>query len=110
MSQGGAPNRKQRRAMVKGMGAGVVLDRQTEPEDGTRRYPLIIETILHHCGVAVMPMEEGALMLRFPTAPGTVFSVPLSSEGVDELLVKIEEARALQQVDPSATVEEDEET
>lgn len=71
------------------------------------QYPLVVEQILHAAGVNAVPMEHGAVMLRFPSMNGFVVSVPLSSEGCDELVRKVQEAQAAgQQVDPSASVEE----
>ena len=90
--------------MVKGVGSGVVLDRQAD--DGQRRYPLINEFILHHCGVNVVPMEDGAGMLRFPSSNGLCCSVPLSREGLDDLMAQIEALRTSEPVTPSDTVEE----
>lgn len=90
--------------MVKGVGAGVVLD--AKPDDGQRRYPLINEIILHHCGINVAPMDDGACMLRFPSSNGLVVTVPLSSEGLDDLIAQIEAARTSEPVDAPDTVSE----
>lgn len=69
-------------------------------------YPLIVETILHAAGVNCVPMQEGAVMLRFPSTNGMVISIPLSSRGCDELISKIQEARAGQQAAEDGSVDQ----
>jgi hypothetical protein len=88
---------------------GLILPggRQLQPPGSSLQYPLVVEQILHAAGVNCVPMEDGAVMLRFPSMNGFVVSVPLSSQGCDELVRKVQEARAAgQQVDPSASVTE----
>jgi len=71
------------------------------------QYPLVVEQILHVAGVNCTPMEDGAVMVRFPSMNGFVVSIPLSAQGVEELISKLQQAQeAGQQVEPSATVSE----
>jgi hypothetical protein len=81
-------------------GAGVLLDKG-QPQ-GSVTYPLIVETILHAAGLSVVPMENGAVMIRFPSTNGFVVSVPLSAAGVRELISQLEAAG--QSVTPDDTV------
>ncbi|HEX5029823.1 MAG TPA: hypothetical protein VFX78_00025 [Candidatus Eisenbacteria bacterium] len=82
------------RAKVPGMQAGGVL-LGAKPQGAAITYPLIVETILHACGVNAVPMEDGAVMVRFPSTNGMVTSIPLSAKGVDELVKQLENARGL---------------
>jgi hypothetical protein len=96
-----------RAARVPGLPAAGVLLGRGEPQVGRSvQYPLLVEQILHAAGVSCTPMEDGAVMIRFPSTNGLCVSVPLSSQGCDELIRKLEEARAGQQVTPSDTVPE----
>lgn len=94
------------RARVPGMNRpGLVLPDGSPVPGAPISYPVIVETILHACGVNVVPMSGGAVMCRFPSTNGFTVSVPLTSEGVAQLIKQLEAATS-QQDDPDATVSE----
>lgn len=97
----------QGRARVPGMSTGGVLLEGPAVAGRSISYPVIVEQILHACGVNATPMEDGAVMLRFPSTNGLVVSVPLSAQGCASLIEKVQEAMgAGQQPPPGDTVPE----